>query len=191
MSRLLALAAVAVIAFACAPRPVPVIPAELPIEEGEPDFLDPGPEPQDPGLNGLHLDPEDEWPILLERLDHQNLKEMITADHLGPPPVPDPEEFREPKQPEFPTYRPRRNPRWRLFRENGAKPESEWGVALGLAWLARQQNQDGSWEFEQGEKGDRVAATGFVLLPYLAAGETHKPRDRSETKYQKSVAATN
>jgi hypothetical protein len=73
----------------------------------------------------------------------------------------------------------------RLLREGGGNEESEKAVALGLAWLARQQRPDGSWVYDQGDKGEVIAATGMALLPFLAAGETHKTGKR----YQKTVYA--
>ncbi|MBA4191606.1 MAG: hypothetical protein C0467_26810 [Planctomycetaceae bacterium] len=72
----------------------------------------------------------------------------------------------------------------RLLREGGGNEESERAVALGLAWLARMQKQDGGWEYEVGSKEERVAATGMALLPFLAAGETHL----RGKKYQKTVS---
>ena len=80
----------------------------------------------------------------------------------------------------------------RLIREGGGNDASERAVAMGLAWLASQQKSDGSWEYDVGNKGlkDRkAAATGMALLPFLAAGETHKPSKDKEMKYQKTVAA--
>ncbi|MFO0825216.1 MAG: prenyltransferase/squalene oxidase repeat-containing protein [Gemmataceae bacterium] len=73
----------------------------------------------------------------------------------------------------------------RLLREGGGNEESERAVAMGLAWLARVQKQDGGWEFEVGNKEERVAATGMALLPFLAAGETHL----RGKKYQKTVGS--
>lgn len=73
----------------------------------------------------------------------------------------------------------------RMLREGGGNSASERAVALGLAWLARQQRQDGGWMFDAGDKGEIIAATGLALLPFLAAGETHK----SGKTYQKQVAA--
>ncbi len=55
-------------------------------------------------------------------------------------------------------------------------------VANGLVWLARQQKEDGHWEFD-GSSRDHVAATGMALLPFLASGETHK----GNRPYQKTV----
>jgi hypothetical protein len=79
----------------------------------------------------------------------------------------------------------------RLVREGGGNDASERAVALGLAWLAKQQKQDGGWEYDQGSKEERVAATGMALLPFLAAGCTHKPsKERGdENKYTKNVGA--
>ena len=77
----------------------------------------------------------------------------------------------------------------RLIREGGGNAESERAVALGLVWLARQQKSDGGWEYDVGQKEHKVAATGMGLLPFLAAGETHKPTKDKEMKYQKTVLA--
>lgn len=86
--------------------------------------------------------------------------------------------------------------RTKLLKEYGGNAESERAVALGLAWLARQQKADGSWQFDQGSKEKAVAATGLALLPFLGAGETHKARDKEKDgekadgrKYAKTVAA--
>jgi hypothetical protein len=71
----------------------------------------------------------------------------------------------------------------RLLKEGGGNEASERAVAMGLAWLARQQKPDGSWVFDGGDKDEVIAATGMALLPFLAAGETHK----SGKKYAKTV----
>jgi hypothetical protein len=60
-----------------------------------------------------------------------------------------------------------------LLREGGGNDETELGVARALAWLAKQQNAAGYWEFDGKNKEDRAAATGMCLLAFLAAGETH------------------
>ncbi|MCE9563529.1 MAG: terpene cyclase/mutase family protein [Planctomycetes bacterium] len=70
-----------------------------------------------------------------------------------------------------------------LLREGGGNAESEAAVARGLAWLARQQMQDGGWQYDAGSKDERIAATGMALLPFLAAGETHQ----KGKKYTKTV----
>lgn len=72
----------------------------------------------------------------------------------------------------------------RLLKEGGGNADSERAVAMGLAWLAKQQKQDGGWEYDGASKGERIAATGMALLPFLAAGETHK----TGKKYMKTVA---
>src|SRR5262249_44742272 len=77
----------------------------------------------------------------------------------------------------------------RLIAVGGGNEASERAVALGLAWLAKQQKQDGGWEYDQGQKEHRIAATGMALLPFLAAGETHKStKNSAEHKYKDTVA---
>lgn len=71
-----------------------------------------------------------------------------------------------------------------LIKKGGGSKDSELAVGRGLAWLARQQRQDGSWAFDGDKKSELIAATGMALLPFLAAGETHK-----SGTYQKVVAA--
>jgi len=70
----------------------------------------------------------------------------------------------------------------KLLKAGGGNTESEAAVARGLAWLAKKQLKDGSWEFDGGVK-EKVASTGLALLPFLAAGETHK----FGTKYKETV----
>ncbi|AWM41366.1 hypothetical protein GobsT_76000 [Gemmata obscuriglobus] len=70
----------------------------------------------------------------------------------------------------------------RLLREGGGNAESERAVGLGLAWLAKQQKADGGWTYDQGRKEERAAATGMALLPFLAAGVTHKKSKEHEQK---------
>jgi len=74
-----------------------------------------------------------------------------------------------------------------LLKAGGGNAESERAVARALAWLAKQQRSDGSWVFDvTGDtKKEIIAATGMALLPFLAAGETH----RTAQKYQKTVRA--
>ena len=72
----------------------------------------------------------------------------------------------------------------KLLKSGGGNTESEAAVARGLAWLARQQQKDGSWKFD-GSSKDQVAATGMALLPFLAAAQ--KPD--GDDKYSKQVKA--
>ncbi|MCU0704333.1 MAG: terpene cyclase/mutase family protein [Fimbriiglobus sp.] len=74
-----------------------------------------------------------------------------------------------------------------LLRTGGGNTESEAAVARGLAWLARMQKKDGSWTFDGTNAGERAAATGIALLPFLAAGQTHKPG--KDNKYKDTVTA--
>jgi hypothetical protein len=57
--------------------------------------------------------------------------------------------------------------RGRAMMINGGKWESEKAVLLGLRWLARNQNKDGSWGGSY-----KAAMTGFAFLSFLGHGET-------------------
>ena len=72
----------------------------------------------------------------------------------------------------------------KLLASGGGNKESEAAVARGLAWLAKQQQPNGSWVYDGSHKTDTAAATGMALLPFLAAGQTHKTG-----KYTKTVQA--
>jgi hypothetical protein len=76
------------------------------------------------------------------------------------------------------------------LKEGGGNAASEAAVARGLAWLAKQQRQNGSWVFDGSSQADTIAATGMGLLPFLAAGQTHKkPPAPVARDYSKNVAA--
>lgn len=62
----------------------------------------------------------------------------------------------------------------KLLREGGGNADSERAVAMGLAWLAKQQKQNGSWVYDGTNAPDVAASTGMALLPFLAAGQTHR-----------------
>ncbi len=60
-----------------------------------------------------------------------------------------------------------------LFLRNGGNAKSEAAVAAGLAWLAKQQAEDGHWSLDGSAKeGNDTAGTAFGLLPLLGAGYT-------------------
>lgn len=63
--------------------------------------------------------------------------------------------------------------RKKLALAGGANEESEAAIAAGLAWLAREQKNDGTWTTSV-TNDDKVAATGMALLPFLGAGYNHK-----------------
>ena len=79
----------------------------------------------------------------------------------------------------------------KAIKEGGGNDASEQAVALGLIWLAKHQEKDGGWTFDAGSHTkERTCATGFALLPFLAAGQTHKPdSDGKPKKYQNVVKA--
>jgi hypothetical protein len=96
-----------------------------------------------------------------------------------------------------PGYRQRdRQMREELVRQRGGSEGSEKAVEMGLDFLARHQNVDGSWSlqnFSQGRPGyenagdgqmvSDTAATGLSMLAFLGAGYTH-----TDGKYRLAVA---
>lgn len=60
------------------------------------------------------------------------------------------------------------------LKAGGGNDKSEAAVAKGLTWLAKQQRRGGEWVYDGTAGGDTVAATAMALLPFLAAGHTHK-----------------
>jgi hypothetical protein len=72
-----------------------------------------------------------------------------------------------------------------LVKAGGGNSESEAAVARGLTWLAKQQKANGCWTFDGSARTETSVATGMALLPFLAAGQTHKPGPGN--KYQNTV----
>ena len=72
-----------------------------------------------------------------------------------------------------------------LLKAGGGNDKSEAAVARGLVWLAKQQKANGSWSFDGGARNETSVATGMALLPFLAAGQTHKPGPGN--RYQNTV----
>ena len=81
---------------------------------------------------------------------------------------------------------------------HGGTKASERAVAAALNWLARHQGPDGNWSLSNykkmckdgtctgGAQADSdAAATAMALLPFLAAGQTHK----SKGPYRKNIYA--
>jgi hypothetical protein len=103
--------------------------------------------------------------------------------------------------------------REKLLREGGGNARSEKAVADGLKWLALHQAKDGHWGLHNfnlhartqpypggatmpctclpgTNRRNDVAATAFALLPFLAAGITHKPPARAlKDDYHKGIGA--
>jgi hypothetical protein len=136
----------------------------------------------DPLYNGLHD------PVPIERPDQASVREASSPPFwLAEFPEaqwPDSRWFPQPEEPEwevpgcavnFMSFPSRRGAfKSRLLRELGGTDESERAVALALKWLARQQQEDGGWQFDAGAKDERVAATGLALLAFFGAGESHE-----------------
>jgi squalene cyclase len=81
--------------------------------------------------------------------------------------------------------------REKLLLANGGTKESEAAVARGLKWLADNQvKTTGAWVFDGTSRAEVVAATGMGVLPFLAAGHTHKKGDKDKPNpFQKNVEA--
>jgi hypothetical protein len=104
--------------------------------------------------------------------------------------------------------------REKMLQEGGGNKLSEAAVARGLKWLALHQAQDGRWGLHDFNRTARdknfpagrtftcncdgtstrrndIAATGFALLPFLAAGITHKTTTakNGQEDYTKTVHA--
>jgi hypothetical protein len=65
----------------------------------------------------------------------------------------------------------------------GATAAGEKAIDLGLAWLAKRQKKDGSWEYDGSSKDELTAATGMAVLAVPrrgrdAQGEGEVPEDR-------------
>src|SRR5205814_8018950 len=74
----------------------------------------------------------------------------------------------------------------KMVADGGGNAASEACVVRGLEWLKRTQKPNGGWSLD-GSYTDDVAATGLALLPFLAAGQTHKlMRGEKESTYAKT-----
>ena len=66
-----------------------------------------------------------------------------------------------------------------LLKEYGGTAGTEQAVEAGLAWLAKQQDEDGGWRLQgsfsnAGQLESRTAATAMALLAFQGAGHTHR-----------------
>lgn len=90
--------------------------------------------------------------------------------------------------------------RTRLLNIEGGNDRSEIAVAMGLRWLAKHQNSDGSWSLDRfnhaGECREQcfdigvpseAAGTGLALLPFLGAGYTHRIDCEYKSEVQKGL----
>jgi hypothetical protein len=78
-----------------------------------------------------------------------------------------------------------------LLAAYGGTAATESAVAAGLAWLARNQQRDGSWSlsgpFANGTRNDNpLAATAMAMLAFQGAGHTHQKT--AEHAYNRAVS---
>jgi len=82
----------------------------------------------------------------------------------------------------------------------GGTKATERAVGGALNWLARHQNQDGSWSLDEfarhckrttcdgkGEVKSETAATAFALLPFFAAGQTHETKGQYQLTIRRGL----
>lgn len=81
--------------------------------------------------------------------------------------------------------------RKQLLEKFGGSAASESAVGYALEWLAARQRANGSWDFidvgpckNPGAVNNPIGGTAYALLPFLAAGQTHR-----EGQYKKQVLA--
>ena len=78
-----------------------------------------------------------------------------------------------------------------LLEKFGGSAASESAVGNGLIWLSERQRSNGSWDFidvgpcsHPGTVNNPIGGTAYALLPFLAAGQSHK-----EGPYKKQIQA--
>jgi hypothetical protein len=81
--------------------------------------------------------------------------------------------------------------RKQMVEKYGGSAASESAVGFALEWLAARQRANGTWDFvdvgpckNPGTVNNPIGGTAYALLPFLAAGQTHK-----EGQYRKQVQA--
>ncbi len=81
--------------------------------------------------------------------------------------------------------------RQKLLQKYGGSVGSENAVSWALQWLAQRQRADGSWDFTDvgpctspGKIMNPIGGTAYALMPFLAAGHTHK-----EGPYRRQIEA--
>ncbi|MHC4915968.1 MAG: prenyltransferase/squalene oxidase repeat-containing protein [Planctomycetota bacterium] len=85
-----------------------------------------------------------------------------------------------------------RGTRLKAARIGGGGPDTESAVEKALAWLYRNQNDDGSWSFGGKDKDGarrayRPALTGFAVLAFLGAGYSHKGGHKYSERVRKAL----
>lgn len=159
--------------------------AEIKVEDPERELDFEAPLPRDADLSDLEVRET------LIKADQDARELRVDEDPVAP--LPDISEVRQSltRRPGQSSRFIARDPRMRveILEKEGGTSLTEAAVARGLRWLAKVQNQDGSWSlhdykyyYRKENRGD-MAATALALLPFLGAGQTHE-----HGKYKQTVA---
>ncbi|MEZ6041629.1 MAG: prenyltransferase/squalene oxidase repeat-containing protein [Planctomycetaceae bacterium] len=80
-----------------------------------------------------------------------------------------------------------------MLQKYGGSAASESAVGHALEWIASCQRRDGSWDFidigpctNPGTVNNPIGGTAYALLPFLAAGHTHRDKN---SRYRRQVEA--
>lgn len=155
-------------------------PAEEPtIEEPEP-MEEPMPEPEMPEPE---VPPETEPPA--EPMEPMPEEPMEVAEDVGA--LPETPNGKLPTNPDAApgkaaSFSHRSDAGRKVMLEKfGGSVGSESAVTFALEWLAQRQRRDGSWDFADvgpctspGRIQNPIGGTAYALLPFLAAGNTHR-----------------
>ncbi len=145
---------------------------ELPVEEPEPE-----PEPVEEPSEDVPEEPEvDEPTELTENMDRDATEDA--AEEPDAPSVP-----AEGPTDEHASFADSRSAaaRQRMLEKYGGSAASESAVQRALEWFVSVQHPQGWWDFTHtGPSGDSgtvnnpIGGTAYALLPFLAAGQTHR-----------------
>lgn len=172
------------------PDPVPIEPpeeeqgeqTEQPVEEPVEEEPEPEPEPEEP-------EPEPETPVEepMEPAEEQHAEMELPETVNG--------ETASTENATAESAAPINNRseagKAALLKKYGGSAATESAVSRGLDWLVSVQHPDGWWDFDTigqstspGTIDNPIGGTAYALLPFLAAGQTHK-----DGKYSKQVSA--
>jgi hypothetical protein len=153
--------------------------ADEAIAESDPPPPEPTPEPLPELPPPIPQPPLPEPDLQLANIDPSEIP--LPESPLGTQPV-KPAQKATPAATRTPSYQHRSDAGKRqMLAKYGGSAGSESAVGLALEWLAKRQRPDGSWDFADvgpctspGRISNPIGGTAYALLPFLAAGQTHR-----------------